>query len=181
MAGRKPKLTPEVRDTIARLIAAGNYVNVAAEAAGIHVATFYRWLSRGEPQRRPTPAFRDFATAITRARVEAEASMVRHLTRAAAAGNWQAAAFWLERTRRDRWGRSVAPAPTVPPSALSPSVTLDLSLLTVDELELLRTVLEQQHMQLQHTRDAVRQALQMRRDPAADGKSRTIVRRAALQ
>lgn len=48
MTGRSTKLTPELQSEICKLIAAGNYPEVAAEANGIDRATFYRWMAKGK-------------------------------------------------------------------------------------------------------------------------------------
>ncbi len=45
---RPSKLTPEVSEKIVRAIRAGNYPAVAAAHAGIHAATYYRWMEHGE-------------------------------------------------------------------------------------------------------------------------------------
>jgi hypothetical protein len=49
---RPTKLTDEVQKQIVRAIAAGAYGEVAAEAAGIHKATLYRWLAKGRRTKR---------------------------------------------------------------------------------------------------------------------------------
>lgn len=51
--GRPRKLTPEVIDTVARELKAGNYRDVAARAAGINRDTFNRWLREADTPIRP--------------------------------------------------------------------------------------------------------------------------------
>lgn len=76
MAERKTKLTPETRDTIAESIRHGAFASVAARAAGIDNATFYRWLAAGEAGREPYRAFREMVlTAAAEARQQAEATV----------------------------------------------------------------------------------------------------------
>jgi hypothetical protein len=115
--GRPSSLTPERHDKIVELISAGNYVDTAAGAAGVHKSTFYLWLDRGQSERdrlTATPGadpdpdeapFLDFLNAIEKAQNEAEARNVAIIQRAAVTGTWQAAAWWLERTRSKKYAR----------------------------------------------------------------------------
>lgn len=100
--GRPSKLTPERQERIVELIRAGNYMEIAAQAAGIDVSTLYRWLQRGEKAR--SGPYRQFRDAVMRARVEAEARAVVVVQKAALT-DWRAASWWLERAFPDRWGR----------------------------------------------------------------------------
>ena len=99
--GRPSKLTPERQERIIELIRAGNYMEIAAQAAGINVATMYRWLQRGEETN--SGKYHEFREAIMRARAEAEARNVT-LIQTAARADWRAAAWFLERSFPDRWG-----------------------------------------------------------------------------
>ncbi len=69
MAGRRSKLTPEVHNQIVTAIRAGAFDWVAAEAAGISKATYYRWLQRGEAARRGP--YREFWVDVRQARAQA--------------------------------------------------------------------------------------------------------------
>jgi len=69
MAGRRSKLTPEVHQAIVAYARAGAFDWVAAEAAGISRATFYRWLQRGE--RSPYGPYGAFAQDLRQARAQA--------------------------------------------------------------------------------------------------------------
>jgi transposase-like protein len=79
MAGRRTNLTPEIHQRIVAYVRAGAYTWVAARAAGVHPATFYRWMKRGEE----TPAgpyrafYDDVEEARAQARVTAEAGAHR--------------------------------------------------------------------------------------------------------
>jgi transposase len=120
--GRIPKLTPETQAAIARDISAGVPREHAAERAGIHRATLFRWLARGRKKAGP---FRDLCDAVKRAEADAVAASVARIRRAAqggqvierttttttrpdgssttktvekvTAGQWAADAWWLER------------------------------------------------------------------------------------
>ena len=99
--GRPTKLSPEVQDRIIQALKAGNYVETAAEYAGIGKTTFYRWMAQGDQESRGI--YREFRDAVMRARAEAEARNVAIIQKAAP-DDWRAAAWWLERAFPDRWG-----------------------------------------------------------------------------
>lgn len=99
--GRPTKLTTEVQDRIIQALKAGNYIETAAEYAGIGKTTFYRWMEQGEQASQGI--YREFRDAVMRARAEAEARSVA-LIQKAAPDDWRAAAWWLERAFPDRWG-----------------------------------------------------------------------------
>jgi transposase len=100
--GRPTKLTPEIQDKIIDAIQAGNYQDAAARYAGIDPATYYRWMSKGED---PDSPYSEFREAIERAKAAAEVESVAIIKLAARDGTWQAAAWWLERTRPQKFGR----------------------------------------------------------------------------
>jgi transposase len=115
--GRKTLLTPELQDQIVELIRLGNYAQDAAGACGISEATYYNWLDRGKveaerlklsenskPKAEEKP-FLEFLEAVEKARREATARNVAVIQKAAIGGTWQAAAWWLERTRQNTFGR----------------------------------------------------------------------------
>lgn len=91
---RPSKFTPEVQTRLCQLLHAGNTHEVAAEACGIDVSTFYTW-------RREKP---EFAEAVQRAEAEAEAVLVARISKAAANGSWRAASWLLERRNPEKWG-----------------------------------------------------------------------------
>jgi hypothetical protein len=94
-------LTDELRDQIVRLIQAGNYAEVAADAVGIARATFYDWLKRGA---RGDEKYKALADAVKKAAAQSEARDVA-ITGKAAETQWQAAAWRLERKHFARWGK----------------------------------------------------------------------------
>lgn len=124
MAGRKTKLgdvlllpdgqggqTPRIRwEVIVERVRAGIPNEVAAESTGIDQATFYRWIAWGEDRwengklRHARPGYREFSEAVRRARAEAEALHVGIIAKAAPE-DWRASAFFLERSRPERWRR----------------------------------------------------------------------------
>ena len=68
--GRRGKLTPELRDAIVKLVVAGNYPEVAAQANGINRVTYYRWMSRGRSDKEGP--YCDFCNAIKDASAKGE-------------------------------------------------------------------------------------------------------------
>lgn len=100
--GRPSKLTDAIRDKIVEAILAGNYQDAAARYAGIDPATYYRWMQKGDGA---DDAYGEFREAIENAKATAEVENVAIIKRAARDGTWQAAAWWLERTRPQKFGR----------------------------------------------------------------------------
>jgi hypothetical protein len=104
MRGRKPKLTPELQRRVVDIVRAGNYLEIAAAACGIHRSTLHRWLERGEQQSHGM--YREFYLAVERAQSEAELRDMLLIGKAAAT-DWRAAAWRLERRAPRRYGTQV--------------------------------------------------------------------------
>jgi len=85
--GRPTALTDNTRDTLLGYLLEGNSVESACALTGVHVATFYRWMNRGEQARIMLDAngaipdeeepFREFREAVFDARAQAEARAVK--------------------------------------------------------------------------------------------------------
>jgi len=101
--GRPSVLTPEIQKQIVGYIEAGCYVETAAQAAGIHKATFYQWLKKSHDDKKDN-IYSDFRDAIEKAMAVSELRDVENIQQAAAS-NWQASAWRLERKFPNRWGR----------------------------------------------------------------------------
>lgn len=101
---RPTKLTTEVRDKIVQALNAGNYQDTAARYAGISEATFYRWMTEAQ-QPGASKDLREFREAVESARAQAEIRSVALINKAAQDGTWQAAAWFLERSHPQKWGR----------------------------------------------------------------------------
>lgn len=80
-------------DRLIALLAAGNRHRVAVDAAGIDPGEFDTWAADDGFRRR-----------VERAAAEGEARNVALIAKAAAS-NWQAAAWLLERSHPERWAR----------------------------------------------------------------------------
>lgn len=126
--GRPLKLTPAVQETICKAISAGNYSEIAARYAGVASTTFYKWMALGEGENAKDP-FREFREAVENARATAEVRNIAMIQQAANNGTWQAAAWYLERTAPNRWGRRSSVEVT---GAEGGPVRMDIS---IDELE----------------------------------------------
>ena len=100
----RPKLDAAVTQRITDLIRAGNYLEVAATAAGIHPTTLHRWLRQGRAQVRGR--YRKFVNAVEKAQAEGESRDVALIAKAAAT-DWKAAAWRLERRAPRRYGLRV--------------------------------------------------------------------------
>jgi len=110
---RPTKLDQERTKKIIDLIRAGNYSETAAKASGISPATFYNWMAEGRAAQQKKGKLNareksciEFLEAIEKARAEAEARAVAIINKAAMDGTWQAAAWYLERTAGERYGRT---------------------------------------------------------------------------
>jgi hypothetical protein len=104
-AGRKTLLEPDVIDRLEQMLKAGNYIEVALRAVGVGGRTFRDWMQRGRTSAAPgDELYRELVERVDLARAEGE---VRNVATIAAAGrdNWQAAAWILERSAPERWGK----------------------------------------------------------------------------
>lgn len=98
------KLTDELQEKIVLYIRTGAYIETAAKAAGISKDTFYKWLQNG--RRKKGKKYEIFLAAIDKALAESELSDIARIGQAAKDGNWQAAAWRLERKFPQRWART---------------------------------------------------------------------------
>jgi hypothetical protein len=104
---RRTRLTPAVSKALCDAMREGYTLPNAAAVVGVSAATVREWIRRGEgaDDRPTTEPYATFATAMARARAECEMEMVASIQSAAEAGQWRAAAWFLERTHPERWGR----------------------------------------------------------------------------
>ncbi|KKM14961.1 hypothetical protein LCGC14_1700850 [marine sediment metagenome] len=98
--GRQSKLTSDLQDVIVKYVKEGNYDMVAAQAAGITRATFYRWIREGK--KKQEGIYYDFYRAIEQAKSLGEASLLQTI-KLASRRAWTAAAWILERSRPERY------------------------------------------------------------------------------
>lgn len=91
--GRPTKRGPAVTKELVRLLQNGNTRMAAAKATGIDYSTLKRWCNLSAP----------FRAELEKAEALGETLYVGDITMAARSGNWQAAAWWLERRRHGDW------------------------------------------------------------------------------
>lgn len=103
-AGRPSKLTEEVQKRIVDAIALGNYLDTAAQYGNVNPSTFHRWMERGSREDAEEP-YASFYEQVEQAKAAAEVRAIARIQAAANDGTWQAAAWWLERTRPKKFGR----------------------------------------------------------------------------
>jgi transposase len=96
MARKKAPPKAELRERVARLVRAGNFIETAAAACGVSLEDHEAWME--------TPAYRK---AIEDALAEAESIAVVALAKGVRE-DWRAAAWYLERAHPDRWGSKSA-------------------------------------------------------------------------
>lgn len=93
----------EVVNTITKALKAGCTKKDACTLASISEQTFYRWLREGEKAIEGSTAYQ-FCESIKKAIAEARARNVTIIQKHAV-NNWTAAAWWLERTDPENWGK----------------------------------------------------------------------------
>jgi hypothetical protein len=108
-------LTDEVQDRIISAVRAGSYLDDAAAYAGISRHTIHSWIRDGRAAEDRHELGEDltdrdhlliqFLNAIEKARADASIRNVGIIQQAAQDGQWQAAAWYLERTNPRKWGR----------------------------------------------------------------------------
>lgn len=105
---------PKVQGLIDAL-ASGHYMERACRMAGISPSTVYRWISEADKIRNSVSSIAELsldqqqyvnlADAIIKARDEAAHRAMVSIQKAAQKGTWQAAAWYLERTDPNHYGR----------------------------------------------------------------------------
>lgn len=99
--GRPSKFTPTIKAAIIASLEQGNYQEVAAAQAGVSRTTLGKWLTRGRAE--GEGEYYDFLQAVEQAKAKAEGDALNIIRNAALNGTWQAAAWFLERSKPERW------------------------------------------------------------------------------
>lgn len=97
-------LTADVRDSIVRSMRLGLFAEQAAQLAGIAERTLDNWVRQGKDGVEP---YATFYAEFCAARAQGEQAYVGVISKAAASGEWSAAAWILERRHPKRWGPKV--------------------------------------------------------------------------
>lgn len=118
--GRPTLLDAQSQTAITRAISVGATFEAASGAAGISYSTFNNWYNRGlaELERRQSQRvkegssqwvteqpFVEFLEAVKKAKGERQIRWLAQIEKASTEGNWQAAAWKLERTEPENFGR----------------------------------------------------------------------------
>lgn len=112
---KPPKLDDPKVEALLQALNAGHYVERASRMSNISLTTIYRWLDEGKKEREsvengdePTTrgqSYLQLAEAIQKAREAAAHRAMLTIQKAAQDGTWQAAAWFLERTDKEHYGR----------------------------------------------------------------------------
>jgi transposase len=114
--GRRPKILDEnVQKKIIDAILGGNYLETAAQYAGVSKTAIFEWLAKGREAQAQLDAgetltvfngelYAQFTDSVREAQAVAEVRTVA-LIQKAALTNWQAGAWYLERSKPRTWGR----------------------------------------------------------------------------
>ncbi|RME86622.1 MAG: hypothetical protein D6785_03015 [Planctomycetota bacterium] len=101
--GRHSKLTPEIQEAIVKSIQNGCTYKEAVEKVGIGISTFFLWMEKGRKGK--SGKYVEFMEAIKKAEAKAISFAVSCIFESARKGQWQAAAWWLERRFPEDWGK----------------------------------------------------------------------------
>lgn len=99
----RSKLTKDLTAKFCEAVASGLTYDGACDLVGVGRTTFYRWMDEADDK--PGPQ-RDFRDAVKEARAKRDQRYVAVIEEAAVGGTWQAAAWFLERTNRQAYGRN---------------------------------------------------------------------------
>jgi hypothetical protein len=121
MPARKGRRVAQLEDPKVKILlqalTAGNYIEVACSFAGLAPSTVYRWLERGRAERASQELgnkanakekpYLDLCESVEKARATAVLRNMTIIQTAANNGQWQAAAWWLERSMPNQYGRRI--------------------------------------------------------------------------
>lgn len=100
------QLTPDVHDTIVRLVRGGNYLETAAAAAGIPAPVVRSWFYKGQEE--DNEPYTSFHRDVIQAEAEKENDLVQRIDSAGQSAEfWNANAWLLSRRHSKRWQEKV--------------------------------------------------------------------------
>lgn len=100
---RKTDIDPDVQSKLVEAIELGSTYELAAQYAGVSYRTLRNWITRAENDEEE--CFVHFLHALKEAEGKGAFSLLRKINTAAGDGNWQAAAWILERRYPESYGR----------------------------------------------------------------------------
>ena len=138
---------PEIEERIVQYIKAGAFLETAILAAGVSRPVYRSWIAEGK--RDPDGRFGLFMKKVEEAMSQTEVLLASKVTNAAGR-HWQAATWLLERKHPDRWkGNSeMQRTGSIQANAVDASKSLELSKLSIDELNFLRDLYKKQGKEL---------------------------------
>jgi hypothetical protein len=101
---RPSKLDEQTAQTIVHALELGVTIKTACQAAGIGGTTFKTWMARGRSDDAADALCRAFRSDVKEARAHGELADLKVIHEAMPT-TWTAAAWYLERSRPERWGR----------------------------------------------------------------------------
>lgn len=101
---RPTTLDESTARTILDALRAGCSIRVACKAAGVGQTTFKTWVARGKSRADEDAPYRAFRADVRKARSAGEAAALK-VIHEAMPDHWQAAAWFLERSKPARWGK----------------------------------------------------------------------------
>ena len=113
-AGRPTRLTKKLIETLCHWVGKGHYLKTAAALSGVSYRALGYWLKEGREGKNsktgaPASALAlQLVQSIEKAQGEAVNLHVENILNAAGNGQWQASAWYLERTKPDEYGRKDA-------------------------------------------------------------------------
>jgi hypothetical protein len=124
--GRPSKLNEHVTRALIHNVSTGATLELAADAAGIHISTLHNWRTQGDADldAGKDTQYSRLVDALSRARADGELALVS-LIRSHGLTDWRAAAWLLERRAPKRWGRDGAADPSTLPDLAPRTVTPD--------------------------------------------------------
>lgn len=103
-AGRPSMFNEDRAEKLLQAVRGGNHLKVAAAFAGISYSTLRRWILKADDPGAP-PEYVEFKAAVEKAQADAEVAALAKIQKASTEGNWHAAAWYLERSYPERWGK----------------------------------------------------------------------------
>jgi hypothetical protein len=98
------ELTEQIQHDICAGLRMGGQIVPAAHYAGVTEWQVFDWMAKAETEGPGDPHF-EFRKAVTYAEARTELSMVSRIKKAAN-DDWRAAAWWLERTKKERYSKT---------------------------------------------------------------------------
>lgn len=98
-------LTDDYKETILRLLRAGNYIETACAATGYSSRALREWRLAYRRGEEVAQKHKEFFEGINQAIAQGETLHLSRIERASAEGVWQASAWVLERRWSERWAK----------------------------------------------------------------------------